>query len=143
MQRTLTALAVALCWCAHAHALDPTKDPFSPRGTRAVIDLPTDQHMRNTGGLGRGGPGTGAGTADDNASRTVRRCVENRRANSRIDTCGSRRRALRICSNNSTFNLFAMNPTVHRRRAAEADTHHHPGGAKSDEHNQIKWGQNR
>ena len=63
----------------------------------------------------------GAGTADVNASRTGRRCIENRRANSRTDTSGSRRRALRICSNNSTFNLLAMNPTVHDQPAAEVD----------------------
>ena len=85
----------------------------------------------------------GGGTADANASRTVRRCVPNRRANSRIDTSGSSRRALRICSNNSTFDLFAMNPTVHGDTAAEVDTSAQPGGAKSDEHNPLKWGQNR
>ena len=64
----------------------------------------------------------GRGVADTNASRTVRRCVENRRANSRTDTSGSNRRALRICSNNSPFDLFAMNPTVHERTPAEVDT---------------------
>jgi hypothetical protein len=84
----------------------------------------------------------GAGTADTNASRTVRRCVANRRANSRIDTPGSTRRALRICSNNTTFDLFVMNPTVHEHETADADTCQ-PGGAKSDEHNPLKWGQNR
>ena len=55
---------------------------------------------------------------------------------------GSTRRVLRICSNNSTFDLFAMNPTVHERTDVEVDTCH-PGGAKSDEHNPLKWGQNR
>jgi hypothetical protein len=84
----------------------------------------------------------GGGIADANASRTVRRCVENLRASSRIDTPGSSRRALRTCSNNTTFDLFAMNPTVHERTAADADTPQ-PGGAKSDEHNPLKWGQNR
>jgi hypothetical protein len=52
----------------------------------------------------------GAGTAEANASRTVRRCVSNRRDSSRIDTSGSTRRALRISSNNSTLDLFVMNP---------------------------------
>ncbi len=84
----------------------------------------------------------GRGVGDNNDSRTVRRCVENRRANSRTDTSGSNRRNLRICSNNSTLDLFAMNPTVHERTVAEVDTRH-PGGAKSDEHNPLKWGQNR
>ena len=73
----------------------------------------------------------GCGVADDNASRTVRRCVENRRANSRTDTPGSTRRALRICSNNSTFDLFAMNPTVHERTGRR-------GGYLS-----ARWGQIR
>ena len=93
-------------------------------------------------GAGRVTALRGCGVADANDSRTVRRCVENRRANSRTDTSGSNRRALRICSNNSTFDLFAMNPTVHEQEAAAVDTCH-PGGAKSDEHNPLKWGQNR
>jgi hypothetical protein len=84
----------------------------------------------------------GRGVADANASRTVRRCVENLRANPRTDTSGSNRRVRRICSNNSTLDLFAMNPTVHERTVADADTPQ-PGGAKSDEHNPLKWGQNR
>jgi hypothetical protein len=82
------------------------------------------------------------GVAEAKASRTMRRCVENRRANSRTDTSGSNRRALRICSNNSTFDLFAINPTVHEQEAVAVDTCH-PGGAKTDEHNPLKWGQNR
>ena len=44
------------------------------------------------------------------ASRIVRRCVPNRRANSRIDTPGSTRRARRICSNNSTLDRFTISP---------------------------------
>ncbi len=86
----------------------------------------------------------GAGTADTNASRTVRRCVPNRRANSRTDTSGSSRRVFRICSNKTTLDLLVMNPTVHDRKANPTDPHQdQPGGAKSGEHNPFKWGQNR
>jgi len=37
-----------------------------------------------------------------------------------------------------------MNPTVHDEQANPTDPHQdQPGGAKSDEHNPFKWGQNR
>lgn len=39
----------------------PTPTPVSQSGTRAVIDIPATLHLRNTGGMGPGGPGTGAG----------------------------------------------------------------------------------
>jgi hypothetical protein len=42
-------------------AFTPSTIPVSPAGVRAVVDLPASQHMRNTGGMGRRGPGTGAG----------------------------------------------------------------------------------
>ncbi|MDY3558130.1 hypothetical protein R5W23_000851 [Gemmata sp. JC673] len=54
------ALALALA-CGSAHALEPTTQPVSPRGTPATIDVPASLHIRNTGGLGPRGPGTGAG----------------------------------------------------------------------------------
>lgn len=53
--------ALALC-CGVGTAFDPTPQPISPDGTRATIDLPTSQHMRNTGGIDRfGRPGQGDG----------------------------------------------------------------------------------
>ena len=63
----------------------------------------------------------GAGTAELNASRTVRRCVSKRRAISRTETSGSTRRALRICSNKTTLDLRVMSPTVLDSHASRAD----------------------
>jgi hypothetical protein len=74
------------------------------------------------------------GTGDANASRIVRRWVPNRDASSRIDTVGSSRRARRICSNNSTLNLFAMNPPSTAARPLTRTPSGQRGGAKSDEH---------
>lgn len=58
----LAALTAALLLipAAAAGPFVTTPDPVHD-GTRAAIDLPVAQHMRNTGGMGRGGPGTGAG----------------------------------------------------------------------------------
>lgn len=44
-----------------AGGFSPTKEPVSPSGTAAVCDIPARLHMRNTGGMGLRGPGTGAG----------------------------------------------------------------------------------
>ena len=62
-------------------------------------------------GAGRGGARRGGGSGEDNAWRTVRRWTWKRRASSRIDSC-SRSCAFLICSNSSTFDLVAMDPTV-------------------------------
>jgi len=35
--------------------------PVAPDGTEVQIDLPNDRHVRNTGGIGPRGPGSGAG----------------------------------------------------------------------------------
>src|SRR6266545_2416336 len=64
--RTVAAVALAIACAltslaAEPAAFAPTKEPISPAGVRASIDLPASQHMRNTGGMGRGGPGTGLG----------------------------------------------------------------------------------
>lgn len=52
--------------CIDCHKPAAVAEGFAPNGpthdgTRAVVDLPASQHMRNTGGIGPGGPGTGAG----------------------------------------------------------------------------------
>lgn len=39
----------------------PSKTPVTTEGIRVTTDLPAALHKRNTGGMGRGGPGTGAG----------------------------------------------------------------------------------
>lgn len=39
----------------------PSKSPVTEEGVRVTADLPTSQHHRNTGGMGRRGPGSGAG----------------------------------------------------------------------------------
>lgn len=44
------ALAIVLLLSSTLLAFDPTPVPVSPDGINAVIDLPTSQHMRNTGG---------------------------------------------------------------------------------------------
>ena len=59
--RAALALALLLPAAVAAAPFSSTPAPVSPDGTRAVVDLPTAQHLRNTGGMGRGGPGTGAG----------------------------------------------------------------------------------
>lgn len=38
-----------------------TREPIAPDGTQIQCDLPTALHMKNTGGIGPGGPGTGSG----------------------------------------------------------------------------------
>ena len=59
------AFMVGVLLLPHARGQDvefsPTAGPVAPDGTKAVVDLPISQHMRNTGGMGRRGPGTGAG----------------------------------------------------------------------------------
>lgn len=57
----LFALLTSSVAFAEVGAFSPTSTPVSPAGVRATIDLPKDQHMQNTGGMGRRGPGTGAG----------------------------------------------------------------------------------
>ncbi|AMV23411.1 hypothetical protein VT84_03310 [Gemmata sp. SH-PL17] len=60
--RKLLSLAALVILSGAVLAFDPRPEPISPDGTRAVIDLPTSQHMRNTGGIDRfGRPGMGAG----------------------------------------------------------------------------------
>jgi hypothetical protein len=96
----------------------------------------------------------GGGTGDTSACRTVRRCVLNRRANARTDS-SSRSRAFRICSNNSTFDLVAMDHTVEPTTPRVVDPRRHEdppgvgpnqmstrltGGARSDEHTQPSSG---
>lgn len=49
MKQLLFAV-LALFVTAQAEAFTPTKTPVSPEGAVAIIDLPTDLHMRNTGG---------------------------------------------------------------------------------------------
>lgn len=43
-------LAAVAALATAALAIEPTREPVSPDGTRAVVDLPTSQHMRNVGG---------------------------------------------------------------------------------------------
>ena len=92
-------------------------------------------HGSSTGDT-RGGLGfRGAGTGEASASRTVRRCVLNRRASPRPER-PSRSRVLRICSNMSTFDLVVMHHTVKPAIPRVVDPRRHevpPGGwAKSD-----------
>ncbi len=77
-------------------------------------------HGSRTGGT-RSTSLRGEGTAELNASRTVRRWVSNRRANLRTETSGSTRRALRICPNKTTLDLRVINPRVHGRKANPTD----------------------
>lgn len=44
-----------------AKRFSPSKTPVTAEGVRVTADLPVEQHHRNTGGMGRRGPGTGAG----------------------------------------------------------------------------------
>lgn len=47
----LTALALGVLAVAPAApGFEPTREPVSPNGTRATIDLPASQHMKNVGG---------------------------------------------------------------------------------------------
>ncbi|HEY1191784.1 MAG TPA: hypothetical protein VGE74_29400, partial [Gemmata sp.] len=46
----LALSAVGAALVGTAVAFDPTPQPVSPDGTRAVVDLPANQHMRNVGG---------------------------------------------------------------------------------------------
>ncbi len=48
--RKLLSLAALVVLSGAVLAFDPRPEPISPDGTRAVIDLPTSQHMRNVGG---------------------------------------------------------------------------------------------
>ncbi|MEO8082688.1 MAG: hypothetical protein ABI780_02635 [Ardenticatenales bacterium] len=56
----------AKCRCESPTAIEAIEDfstggPVSPAGVRATADLDPKQHLKNTGGLGPRGPGTGAG----------------------------------------------------------------------------------
>ena len=108
--------------------------PPNPDGAHRTDDHPGDDR---TTGL------RFDGTADINASRTTRRWVNNRRANSRIDTADSSRRALRICSNNSTFDLFVIGPPFTDRTPPRWTRHVREVGPNQAEHNPLRWGQNR
>jgi hypothetical protein len=59
----LAALCLVLTAKAQSTAsFDTRNSPVSEDGTRAVVDLPASQHMRNTGGSdGPRGPGSGSG----------------------------------------------------------------------------------
>lgn len=48
--RHLTLAVLLSLVATPVSAFEPTKVPVSPKGTPAVIDIPTNQHMRNTGG---------------------------------------------------------------------------------------------
>lgn len=63
MRTALAALTITLALAigASAQQFTPTKQATAPDGVKATCDLPTTEHMRNTGGIGPGGPGTGAG----------------------------------------------------------------------------------
>jgi hypothetical protein len=61
MRQLLFMGAVLLLPLDAAGQFSPTKEPVSPEGVRAICDIPPNLHMRNTGGMGRGGPGTGSG----------------------------------------------------------------------------------
>lgn len=67
MPRLSRATAALLLMLMLAAVMDANAAPFTPtttpdlNGVHAIVDLPAAQHMRNTGGMGRRGPGTGAG----------------------------------------------------------------------------------
>lgn len=71
----IIALTVTIGLTALASAdFKPTSGPESPDGkARVAADLPQELRMHNTGGMGRGGPGTGAGlcvfTSGEHAAR--------------------------------------------------------------------------
>lgn len=56
-----TLCGLMLSMTADAQQFIPTKEPVNPDGTKAICDLPPSLHMKNTGGIGPGGPGTGYG----------------------------------------------------------------------------------
>lgn len=65
MHDTASCLALALATLL-ASAQDVAREASvggdtSPKGTRAAAPIPKEQHMRNTGGMGPRGPGSGAG----------------------------------------------------------------------------------
>jgi hypothetical protein len=50
MRNKFLSLAALAAFCCGAPAFDPRPEPVAPDGTKAVVDLPTSQHMRNVGG---------------------------------------------------------------------------------------------
>lgn len=50
LHRPFLAIATLLALCATLLAFDTTPKPVAPDGTKAIIDIPTLQHMQNTGG---------------------------------------------------------------------------------------------
>ncbi|AMV28784.1 hypothetical protein VT84_30605 [Gemmata sp. SH-PL17] len=50
MKRILAFAALILCAGAAVAAFQPTREPVSPDGTAAVVDLPAARHIRNVGG---------------------------------------------------------------------------------------------
>ncbi len=74
----LSSLAAAIAAAPPAEAFNPSKSPVSPAGVRASCDLPTELHMRNTGGISRAGvPGKGSGLCVFTATEMMARsqCV--------------------------------------------------------------------
>src|ERR1019366_6812838 len=67
----------------------------------------------------------GGGNAESSAVRTIRRCTPKLRDSSRIDGLSVPLLALRISSNSSTFDLFAIGPRLQPTRAELVD----PSGA--------------
>ncbi len=64
MKRRIPYLLSALCLLGVAGlvpAIDTQPGPKATDGTYAVVDFPSGQHARNTGGIGPRGPGTGDG----------------------------------------------------------------------------------
>jgi hypothetical protein len=62
MKKALLALLFCLCSAVALAGFDTEPTPVSPDGiTRARIDLPAYLHMKNTGGWGPFGPGSGSG----------------------------------------------------------------------------------
>ena len=61
MRFTAMMLALLTFTMAYGQAAVVTPDLVHPSGAIGQIDLPRSQHMKNTGGIGPGGPGTGAG----------------------------------------------------------------------------------
>lgn len=74
----------------------------------------------------------GAGVADTNAARTVRRCTPCRSARARIER-SSRRASRRIASNSSAL-LDPNGPPHHRRPIIHPDPRTPAGGATYDRH---------
>lgn len=63
MIRYVLPVLLALSWPAIADTDAPAGigGPDLPGGGRVALELPTSRHMRNTGGIGPRGPGSGAG----------------------------------------------------------------------------------